>query len=1079
MSIDENRFFKLNKQLFIKKDNLKLSKFLGNKIPAKIIDSPPVVNTKANSYVEEDEKLPNIINKFVSGNMTRFEAEQELDELGINCASNDDANDRVLNFEYNNKKYQITCSRVAANDGKGGNVVEIITPAQVDAIVQKYGDEVKHYFKAVAVCDGEVIAYALDFSNWPEGVNKTLAALETKLTEPKDSDEQKAIKEFIDTYTNSETDLDGADFDKLENLLKAANITYTTEQATVLGKVIRGIKFEFSGITYNFYSNETPKAGESGNNNSDVTGGGVTTNGTVVNNSPSENKTPAADFASYKELRNYIFGNARTVISATGITFTNGFSYEHVADTVAKTHEQDFATVTKEQLIEEFKTEYNNKLTGYAGGTDNGASSVGTSGAVETVPSKTPSGDFASYKELRNYIFGNAARTVISATGITFTKGFGYENIADAVAKAHEQDFATVTKEQLIEEFKTEYNNKLTGYAGGTDNGASSVGTSGAVETTPSKENKDVVKEVPVEVKATTVLEVLVKNESGIRANRISSTIYSLEQAYASNNSQNTKVNTAYSLDSNGNVKFSNTFVKTMFDDLYTHIKEVVGTDVIDEKTLKQLYQTAWLMSYAKYNSSQENDISDFLTQVYNNFKLVLTRLKEKPEYLELFTGKVVNGENTVETRAVNIVSQSVGGGSVKCDKTAKVYNDGSIHVSDDESDANLQKAVKTLIEKLQKAYPDIPSATLTKMVYDAVKDAIENIGNIRYTKIPNNFTVFNELRKEYPRYTEAQLSKVTKSISADANTIMSLATYYFEQNLYNAALTDNNLTNGNVVTEPKTITVDDATKAKYKKAESYIKVMLSDIYDSSHIKGLLVNNGCDGAHWLEMDVDSNGNFRFSDNKTKTAYDKLFAEMKTKSAFANSGLTEAEFKQIYNAAWLDSYNGYDNNQKYNLSDVLNKVVANMQKILSKLSTNPEYLNLIKSGSSMTKVSSGITTSVSYKYTKIERDFGDGNVHLSNDNSDKEYQKVIEEFKTKLKDSYVPPLSESQFASWFLQAQKDAISTCMNRTRDITKDLQVNHGTRKDDGSNIKLAQLMELIAYKFDKIMYKNVFGAA
>ena len=575
------------------------------------------------------------------------------------------------------------------------------------------------------------------------------------------------------------------------------------------------------------------------------------------------------------------------------------------------------------------------------------------------------------------------------------------------------------------------------------------------------------------------MLEVLVKNESGIRANRISSTIYSLEQAYASNNSQNTKVNTAYSLDSNGNVKFSNTFVKTMFDDLYTHIKEVVGTDVIDEKTLKQLYQTAWLMSYAKYNSSQENDISDFLTQVYNNFKLVLTRLKEKPEYLELFTGKVVNGENTVETRAVNIVSQSVGGGSVKCDKTAKVYNDGSIHVSDDESDANLQKAVKTLIEKLQKAYPDIPSATLTKMVYDAVKDAIENIGNIRYTKIPNNFTVFNELRKEYPRYTEAQLSKVTKSISADANTIMSLATYYFEQNLYNAALTDNNLTNGNVVTEPKTITVDDATKAKYKKAESYIKVMLSDIYDSSHIKGLLVNNGCDGAHWLEMDVDSNGNFRFSDNKTKTAYDKLFAEMKTKSAFANSGLTEAEFKQIYNAAWLDSYNGYDNNQKYNLSDVLNKVVANMQKILSKLSTNPEYLNLIKSGSSMTKVSSGITTSVSYKYTKIERDFGDGNVHLSNDNSDKEYQKVIEEFKTKLKDSYVPPLSESQFASWFLQAQKDAISTCMNRTRDITKDLQVNHGTRKDDGSNIKLAQLMELIAYKFDKIMYKNVFGAA
>ena len=178
------------------------------------------------------------------------------DELGINCASNDNANDRVLNFEFNNKKYQITCSRVAANDGKGGNVVEAITPEEVNAVVQKYGDDAKKYFKAVATVDGKPTAYALDFTNWPEGVNKTLAALQTELAKPKESAEEKAVREFIENYTNSETDISGDNFEILKNLLSAAGIGYKEEQQTVFGKVLRGLEFEFVGVTHTFYTNE-------------------------------------------------------------------------------------------------------------------------------------------------------------------------------------------------------------------------------------------------------------------------------------------------------------------------------------------------------------------------------------------------------------------------------------------------------------------------------------------------------------------------------------------------------------------------------------------------------------------------------------------------------------------------------------------------------------------------------------------------------------------------------------------------------------------------------------------------------
>lgn len=252
--IRNNRFFERAKFSEFTPAQISLEeepKKTGDTTTQPVTDGPKVLTTE-----EKEEKIANIIKQFVSGNMTRFEAEQELDELGINCASNDNANDRVLNFEFNNKKYQITCSRVAANDGKGGNVVETITPEEVNAVVQKYGDDAKKYFKAVATVDGETTAYALDFTNWPEGVNKTLAALQTELAKPKESEEEKAVKEFIENYTNSETDISGNDFDNLKKLLSAAGIGYKEEQQTVFGKTLRGIEFEFGDVTYNFYTNE-------------------------------------------------------------------------------------------------------------------------------------------------------------------------------------------------------------------------------------------------------------------------------------------------------------------------------------------------------------------------------------------------------------------------------------------------------------------------------------------------------------------------------------------------------------------------------------------------------------------------------------------------------------------------------------------------------------------------------------------------------------------------------------------------------------------------------------------------------
>ncbi len=150
----------------------------------------------------------------------------------------------------------------------------------------------------------------------------------------------------------------------------------------------------------------------------------------------------------------------------------------------------------------------------------------------------------------------------------------------------------------------------------------------------------------------------------------------------------------------------------------------------------------------------------------------------------------------------------------------------------------------------------------------------------------------------------------------------------------------------------------------------------------------------------------------------------------------------------------------------------------MTKILNKLKSNPEYLKIVQNGSAMTQVTND-TTVINYKNVDVNRDYGDGNVHMSDDNSDKQYQKAIEELRYRLKGKYVPPLSISDFNSWFTQAQKDAINACANNTRDITKGLQLSEGTRHHDGWEIEIDQIMELIAYKFDKLVYKKIFGAA
>ena len=814
-----------------------------------VTDGPKVLTTE-----EKEEKIANIIKQFVSGNMTRFEAEQELDELGINCASNDNANDRVLNFEFNNKKYQITCSRVAANDGKGGNVVEAITPEEVDAIVQKYGEDAKKYFKAVATVDGKPTAYALDFTNWPEGVNKTLAALQTELAKPKESAEEKAVREFIENYTNSETDISGDNFEILKNLLSAAGISYKEEQQTVFGKVLRGLEFEFGGVTHTFYTNEaatnapaddftstspakfkesqlaglddnaimryftrredgtyvmndakitadfpvakygkidTPEklkkaiadsvkadttgstagaggAGATGGTNGagstndsgsvalkdEVTGGGNNDTTPAVNNSAT------GTFKSYTETRNYIFSNeARDAVKAAGITdFSKGFAYEDIADTVAKAHEKDFASITKEQLIEEFKTEYNKRIGGNNGtgevsgtGTGNAGSTGGTNGAGSTNDSgsvapkdevtgggnndttsavnNSATGTFKSYTETRNYIFSNEARDAVKAAGITdFSKGFAYEDIADTVAKAHEKDFASITKEQLIEEFKTEYNKRIGG-----NNGTGEVSGTGTGNAGSADETRGNGETAPADNKNTETLKTAYKN-----VNKTISNVANWLGILLADTTD--KINGKFDYDSSGNIDLKDSNTKTIFNNIVDKIVSVIGNDNREEfletiggkDGLKKLVQSAWIMAYSSY-ASDKTDIKtkDFVNKVMENLQKIMQNLQQNPDNLEYLTDDCYKDSDLANTSTTKLNTKEF----------MKYDNDGLYHLDDDTSDKNFQEAMDAMLEKLYNKYPNISKAKIRELFVKAQGEALTSAKN--GTDIPAGCNIY------------------------------------------------------------------------------------------------------------------------------------------------------------------------------------------------------------------------------------------------------------------------------------------------------------------------------------------------
>ena len=251
--------------------------------------------------------------------------------------------------------------------------------------------------------------------------------------------------------------------------------------------------------------------------------------------------------------------------------------------------------------------------------------------------------------------------------------------------------------------------------------------------------------------------------------------------------------------------------------------------------------------------------------------------------------------------------------------------------------------------------------------------------------------------------------------------------------------------------------------------------------------------------------LNSEGKIEFKANGTTAVFNEIVEKAKAEikgddtlyDAIKELGGDEV-IEKLVQAAWINTYNTYDSSNGNRTTEFVTKVLENLDKMLEKLKTNPEYLNLYTMRASYTDTS--LTDDLIYYNTKntagnderikssepIIAD--DGSVHIKDETDDKDYQQTMNALLNRVINKYSSYLDKDKITQLFRKAQKSALETCKTnkndcpygtscdkkRVEDSSKSWDIK-GSRAGDGANIDMDELVQLTLYYFDKLLYQEL----
>lgn len=692
---------------------------------------------------------------------------------------------------------------------------------------------------------------------------------------------------------------------------------------------------------------------------------------------------------------------------------------------------------------------------------------------IPTTATTPETSKFKNYSEIRNYIFSNEGRNAVKAKGITdFSKGFAYEDIADTVAKAHEKDFASITKEKLVNEFVAEYNKRI---------GTTTTIPETSAPTKPSSETPDTTSTGKIDALKSAYKEI----------NKTINSVANWLGMLMARTSARVKGN--FDFDTNGKINLLDANTKaiynTVIDKIYAQIlndnREDFLTTIGGKDGLTKLVQTAWVMTYSTYAAQNTTDTEKFINKVMENLQKLFNNLQNNPDNLSYLTDNCYKDSNLKITHS-RIQSFKI----INFKNYKKASYDGKFHLSDDNSDKNFQKAMDSLLEKLYNKYPNISKTKIKEIFIKAQGNALTSAAQAasgKNTDIPNAFST-------------------NRTYKTTLREMVQLVLYKFDQLFKIECL------NSTFSPREAETTVNDAKKSslstddaeKIKEGAKAIRSWVNDVADDAvaNCKSA-IGMGNNGNIHTEFGMDSSGNIVFQNTNTTKVYNTILSKLKTKiSRFASDGLQklggETVLKKLLQAAWIAAYNDFNSSQSNNLASFVNKVMSNLDKILEKLQTNPELLEVFTTRTSYadnsvtkdvkhynTKTTHGNDEKISYKGNVTT--YADGTVHISNDNDDDDYQTTMAGVLQNLITKY-SSIDEKIITSVFRNAQKQALATLQNKTFDCpygtgnnsgrVEDSQKDWGgrdNRKKDNSYIDMDQLVQITLYYFDKLLMKEL----
>ena len=322
---------------------------------------------------------------------------------------------------------------------------------------------------------------------------------------------------------------------------------------------------------------------------------------------------------------------------------------------------------------------------------------------IPTTATTPETSKFKNYSEIRNYIFSNEGRNAVKAKGITdFSKGFAYEDIADTVAKAHEKDFASITKEKLVNEFVAEYNKRI---------GTTTTIPETSAPTKPSSETPDTTSTGKIDALKSAYKEI----------NKTINSVANWLGMLMARTSARVKGN--FDFDTNGKINLLDANTKaiynTVIDKIYAQIsndnREDFLTTIGGKDGLTKLVQTAWVMTYSTYAAQNTTDTEKFINKVMENLQKLFNNLQNNPDNLSYLTDNCYKDSTLTNSSTARINFKD----------SRKASYDGKYHLSDDNSDKYFQKAMDSLLEKLYNKYPNISKTKIKEIFIKAQGNAL------------------------------------------------------------------------------------------------------------------------------------------------------------------------------------------------------------------------------------------------------------------------------------------------------------------------------------------------------------------